>query len=62
MKPMPDISSRERCSWAEIDPLMRRYHDSEWAIPQRDPRMLREMLMWEGFQAAAGEPMSKAEI
>jgi DNA-3-methyladenine glycosylase I len=27
------------------------YHDGEWGVPQRDPRMLWEMLMLEGFQA-----------
>jgi len=27
------------------------YHDQEWGVPQRDPRMLWEMLMLEGFQA-----------
>lgn len=41
----------QRCNWAEGDPLMRTYHDSEWGVPQRDPRMLWEMLMLEGFQA-----------
>lgn len=30
---------------------MAAYHDEEWGIPQRDPRMLWEMLMLEGFQA-----------
>lgn len=30
---------------------MREYHDAEWGAPQRDPRMLWEMLMLEGFQA-----------
>jgi DNA-3-methyladenine glycosylase I len=40
-----------RCAWAEGDPLMTAYHDAEWAVPQRDPRMLWEMLMLEGFQA-----------
>ncbi|HSV78890.1 MAG TPA: DNA-3-methyladenine glycosylase I [Ramlibacter sp.] len=41
-----------RCSWASgDDPLMARYHDEEWGVPQRDPRMLWEMLMLEGFQA-----------
>lgn len=48
---MPDTSSCARCSWAEGDPLMRDYHDAEWGVPQRDPRMLWEMLMLEGFQA-----------
>jgi DNA-3-methyladenine glycosylase I len=40
-----------RCAWAGDDPLMRAYHDEEWGVPQRDPRMLWEMLMLEGFQA-----------
>ena len=30
---------------------MRAYHDEEWGVPQRDSRMLWEMLMLEGFQA-----------
>jgi DNA-3-methyladenine glycosylase I len=30
---------------------MRAYHDDEWGVPQRDSRMLWEMLMLEGFQA-----------
>lgn len=30
---------------------MRSYHDEEWGVPQRDSRMLWEMLMLEGFQA-----------
>ena len=41
----------KRCAWAGDDPLMRAYHDEEWGVPQRDPRMLWEMLMLEGFQA-----------
>src|SRR5258708_10211194 len=40
-----------RCAWAGNDPLMRSYHDEEWGVPQRDSRMLWEMLMLEGFQA-----------
>lgn len=47
---MPD-TALERCSWAQNDALMRDYHDNEWGVPQRDPRMLWEMLMLEGFQA-----------
>ncbi len=43
--------ARHRCIWAEGDALMRDYHDAEWGVPQRDPRMLWEMLMLEGFQA-----------
>ena len=40
-----------RCQWAESNDLMRAYHDTEWGVPQHDPRMLWEMLMLEGFQA-----------
>ena len=45
------MTDHHRCAWAEGDPLMRAYHDEEWGVPQRDPRMLWEMLMLEGFQA-----------
>ncbi|ATE65574.1 DNA-3-methyladenine glycosylase I [Rhizorhabdus dicambivorans] len=40
-----------RCGWADHDPLMAAYHDAEWGVPERDPRMLWETLMLEGFQA-----------
>lgn len=40
-----------RCAWADRDPLEREYHDTEWGVPVRDPRMLWETLMLEGFQA-----------
>jgi DNA-3-methyladenine glycosylase I len=45
------MTELHRCTWAEGDPLMRAYHDEEWGVPQRDARMLWEMLMLEGFQA-----------
>ena len=40
-----------RCAWAEDDPLLRRYHDEEWGVPERDSRALWETLMLDGFQA-----------
>src|SRR5579859_459841 len=40
-----------RCSWAERDPLMRDYHDTEWGMPEYDSRALWEKLMLDGFQA-----------
>jgi DNA-3-methyladenine glycosylase I len=43
--------AKRRCSWAEGDPVMTAYHDTEWGRPQRDSRALWEMLMLEGFQA-----------
>jgi DNA-3-methyladenine glycosylase I len=45
------LPTMTRCAWAGDDPLMRAYHDEEWGVPQRDSRMLWEMLMLEGFQA-----------
>jgi len=42
---------KKRCAWPGSDPLYIAYHDEEWGKPQRDPRMLWEMLMLEGFQA-----------
>ena len=40
-----------RCSWAEKDPLMQAYHDTEWGVPEYDSRSLWEKLMLDGFQA-----------
>ncbi|MDA7417165.1 DNA-3-methyladenine glycosylase I [Xenophilus arseniciresistens] len=40
-----------RCAWAGSDAQMQAYHDQEWGVPQRDGRMLWEMLMLESFQA-----------
>jgi DNA-3-methyladenine glycosylase I len=45
------LTGHHRCAWAKGDALMRDYHDEEWGVPQRDSRMLWEMLMLEGFQA-----------
>lgn len=40
-----------RCSWADNDPLMSAYHDTEWGVPEYDSRALWEKLMLDGFQA-----------
>jgi DNA-3-methyladenine glycosylase I len=45
------MTDHHRCPWVANDSLMRAYHDQEWGVPQRDSRMLWEMLMLEGFQA-----------
>ena len=45
------MSQKQRCKWAESDPLLREYHDKEWGRPVRDGRAMWEMLMLEGFQA-----------
>ncbi|HLY60403.1 MAG TPA: DNA-3-methyladenine glycosylase I [Terriglobia bacterium] len=41
----------QRCAWAESDPLLGKYHDEEWGVPERDSRALWEKLMLDGFQA-----------
>jgi DNA-3-methyladenine glycosylase I len=43
----------KRCTWAQdaADPLMQRYHDTEWGVPQHDDRALFELLILEGAQA-----------
>src|SRR5437667_12196427 len=40
-----------RCAWAEPDPLLMEYHDSEWGVPQHDDRTLFEFLILDGAQA-----------
>jgi len=40
-----------RCAWAETDPLLSKYHDEEWGVPEYDSRALWEKLMLDGFQA-----------
>src|SRR5512135_1273473 len=52
VKEPPAVSqNRIRCKWSGSDPLMIRYHDEEWGVPEYDSRALWEMLMLEGFQA-----------
>ena len=42
---------KNRCPWAEGDPLYEAYHDEEWGVPQRDGRALFANLVLDGFQA-----------
>ncbi len=49
--PISPPAEADRCPWARTDPLMQAYHDQEWGVPQRNPRILWQMLMLEGFQA-----------
>jgi DNA-3-methyladenine glycosylase I len=44
-------ADKPRCAWAGSDPLMQRYHDEEWGVPERDARALWEKLVLDGFQA-----------
>ena len=45
------MNGPRRCAWADGDPLLARYHDAEWGVPERDSRALWEKLMLDGFQA-----------
>lgn len=40
-----------RCGWCGDDPVYRDYHDTEWGVPEYDPRALWEKLVLDGFQA-----------
>jgi len=42
---------KKRCSWAEMNPLMREYHDKEWGTPCNDDQLLFEFLILESAQA-----------
>ncbi len=46
---MPTAESR--CPWCGTDPLYTHYHDTEWGVPEYDPRALWECLILESFQA-----------
>ncbi len=41
----------ERCRWCGQDPLYVAYHDTEWGVPEYDPRALWEKLVLDGMQA-----------
>jgi DNA-3-methyladenine glycosylase I len=44
--------SKRRCSWiGGNNPLMIKYHDTEWGVPIHDDRTLFEFLILEGAQA-----------
>ncbi|MHA6289303.1 DNA-3-methyladenine glycosylase I [Maricaulis sp. CAU 1757] len=47
-----DPGDGNRCGWVNVpDPIYAHYHDTEWGVPERDPRALWEKLMLDGFQA-----------
>lgn len=45
------ISLESRCSWAQKNELMAKYHDQEWGVPLHDDQKLFEFLILEGMQA-----------
>jgi DNA-3-methyladenine glycosylase I len=40
-----------RCAWSVKEPIYIDYHDTEWGVPEYDPRALYEKLVLDGFQA-----------
>jgi DNA-3-methyladenine glycosylase I len=42
---------KNRCAWPKDDALYLAYHDTEWGVPEYDPRALYEKLVLDGFQA-----------
>ena len=40
-----------RCGWPGDDPLMVKYHDTEWGVPVHDDRKLFEFQVLDAFQA-----------
>ena len=40
-----------RCPWPSDDPLMMKYHDTEWGVPLHDDKLIFEFLILEGMQA-----------
>ena len=47
---MSTMDDRFRC-FGSKDPLMARYHDEEWGVPEHDDRALFELVVLEGAQA-----------
>ncbi|NHF73914.1 DNA-3-methyladenine glycosylase I [Paracoccus xiamenensis] len=41
----------ERCGWCGTEQIYIDYHDTEWGVPEYDPRALWEKLVLDGFQA-----------
>jgi len=45
------MPKRKSCEWPTNDPLMLKYHDTEWGVPLHDDRKLFEFLALDAFQA-----------
>lgn len=43
--------NKRTCSWPTGDPLLAKYHDTEWGVPLHNDKKLFEFLILEGFQA-----------
>jgi DNA-3-methyladenine glycosylase I len=45
------MKKKQACSWPREDPLLKKYHDTEWGTPLHHDKKLFEFLILEGFQA-----------
>ena len=43
--------NKQTCSWPKGDPVLTKYHDTEWGVPLHNDKKLFEFLILEGFQA-----------
>ncbi len=48
---MPNKNEIQRCAWVGENPVMIKYHDTEWGVPAHDDRTLFESLTLSGAQA-----------
>jgi DNA-3-methyladenine glycosylase I len=48
---MENVNMDNRCSWAQKNEIMAKYHDEEWGRPLHDDQKLFEFLILEGMQA-----------
>ena len=44
-------NNKQTCSWPKENPLLIKYHDTEWGVPLHNDKKLFEFLILEGFQA-----------
>jgi DNA-3-methyladenine glycosylase I len=44
-------NNNQTCSWPKGDPLVTKYHDTEWGVPLHNDKKLFEFFILEGFQA-----------
>ncbi|OGH64589.1 MAG: DNA-3-methyladenine glycosylase [Candidatus Magasanikbacteria bacterium RIFCSPHIGHO2_01_FULL_41_23] len=45
------MNTKKRCAWVGDNPLMIKYHDTEWGVPVHNDTKLFELLSLEGAQA-----------
>ncbi|MEQ8189029.1 MAG: DNA-3-methyladenine glycosylase I [Candidatus Eremiobacterota bacterium] len=42
---------KQRCPWTKDEPIMNKYHDTEWGVPVHDDKKLFEFMVLDSFQA-----------